>query len=87
MAAIPWVSYHLKKCNYSSSNVFLISGISIPALILAPNLSSKFSASSIFSQWAMNPTTGQPHLFHHAHWHEGKLYYKGKVVAEKEVAI
>jgi large subunit ribosomal protein L32 len=32
------------------------------------------------------PTTGQPHLFHHAHWHEGKLYYKGKVVAEKEVA-
>ncbi|MEJ6775827.1 MAG: 50S ribosomal protein L32 [Crocinitomicaceae bacterium] len=32
-------------------------------------------------------TTGQPHLFHHAHWHEGKLYYKGKVVAEKEVAV
>jgi large subunit ribosomal protein L32 len=32
------------------------------------------------------PTTGQPHLFHHAHWHEGKLYYKGKVVAEKEEA-
>ena len=29
------------------------------------------------------PTTGQPHLFHHAHWHEGKLYYKGRVVAEK----
>jgi len=33
------------------------------------------------------PTTGQPHLFHHAHWHEGKLYYKGRVVAEKEVAV
>jgi len=33
------------------------------------------------------PTTGQPHLFHNAHWHEGKLYYKGKVVAEKEVAV
>ncbi len=32
------------------------------------------------------PTTGQPHLFHHAHWHEGKLYYKGKVVLEKENA-
>jgi len=31
------------------------------------------------------PTTGQPHLFHQAHWHEGKLYYKGKVVAEKEI--
>jgi len=26
-------------------------------------------------------------LFHHAHWHEGKLYYKGKVVAEKELAV
>ncbi|MFM1932423.1 MAG: ribosomal protein [Bacteroidota bacterium] len=30
------------------------------------------------------PTTGQAHLFHHAHWYEGKLYYKGKVVMEKE---
>lgn len=33
------------------------------------------------------PTTGQPHLYHRAHWHEGKLYYKGKVIAEKEVAV
>ena len=24
------------------------------------------------------------HLYHRAHWHEGKLYYKGKVVMEKE---
>ena len=30
------------------------------------------------------PTTGEPHLFHRAHWYEGKLYYKGKVVMEKE---
>lgn len=30
------------------------------------------------------PTTGQPHMFHRAHWFEGKLYYKGKVVMEKE---
>ena len=30
------------------------------------------------------PTTGQPHLYHRAHWYEGKLYYKGKVVMEKE---
>ncbi|MBI1266433.1 MAG: 50S ribosomal protein L32 [Cryomorphaceae bacterium] len=30
------------------------------------------------------PTTGQAHLFHHAHWYDGKLYYKGKVVMEKE---
>ncbi|MFZ6053404.1 50S ribosomal protein L32 [Halocola ammonii] len=29
-------------------------------------------------------TTGQPHLLHRAHWFEGKLYYKGKVVMEKE---
>jgi large subunit ribosomal protein L32 len=32
------------------------------------------------------PTTGQPHLFHRAHWHEGKLYYKGKIVMEREKA-
>jgi large subunit ribosomal protein L32 len=32
-------------------------------------------------------TTGQSHLYHRAHWHEGKLYYKGKVVLEKELAI
>jgi len=29
-------------------------------------------------------TTGQPHLPHRAHWFEGKLYYKGKVVMEKD---
>jgi len=34
---------------------------------------------------AVDPTTGQPHLMHRAHWYEGKLYYKGKVVMEKEV--
>lgn len=33
------------------------------------------------------PTTGQSHLYHRAHWHEGKLYYKGQVIAEKEVAV
>ena len=31
------------------------------------------------------PTTGEHHLPHRAFWHEGKLYYKGKVVMEKEV--
>jgi large subunit ribosomal protein L32 len=35
---------------------------------------------------ATDSTTGQPHLYHRAHWYEGKLYYKGKVVMEKEVA-
>jgi large subunit ribosomal protein L32 len=33
------------------------------------------------------PTTGQPHLYHRAHWYEGKLYYKGKVVIESDLAI
>nr|WKN39416.1 50S ribosomal protein L32 [Tunicatimonas sp. TK19036] len=33
---------------------------------------------------AVDPTTGEPHLFHRAHWYEGKLYYRGKVVLEKE---
>lgn len=33
---------------------------------------------------AFDPTTKEPHLYHRAHWHEGKLYYKGKVVMEKQ---
>ncbi|QOR73486.1 LSU ribosomal protein L32P [Cruoricaptor ignavus] len=32
---------------------------------------------------AKDATTGELHLFHRAHWHEGKLYYRGKVVMEK----
>lgn len=34
---------------------------------------------------AICPTTGEPHLYHRAYWHEGKMYYKGKVVLEKSV--
>ena len=34
---------------------------------------------------AICPTTGEMHLPHRAFWHEGKLYFKGKVVIEKEV--
>ena len=30
-----------------------------------------------------DPTTGEAHLMHRAHWYEGKLYYKGQVVMEK----
>jgi large subunit ribosomal protein L32 len=33
------------------------------------------------------PTTGMPHLYHRAHWHEGKLYYKGKVVIDKAATV
>ena len=31
-------------------------------------------------------STGQAHMFHRAHWYEGKLYYKGRVVMEKQTA-
>ena len=27
-------------------------------------------------------TTGESHLYHRAHWHEGKLYYRGKVLVD-----
>jgi large subunit ribosomal protein L32 len=37
------------------------------------------------AQISLCPTTGEAHQYHRAHWHEGKLYYKGKVVMEKEV--
>lgn len=33
------------------------------------------------------PTTGEAHVMHRAHWSEGKLYYKGKVVLEKEAIV
>jgi large subunit ribosomal protein L32 len=33
----------------------------------------------------IDQTTGEAHLRHRAHWYEGKLYYKGKVVMEKAV--
>jgi len=36
-------------------------------------------------QMAVCPTTGENHLPHRAFWHEGKLFYKGNVVMEKEV--
>ena len=40
---------------------------------------------AVARQIATCPTTGEAHLYHRAHWHEGKLYYKGQVVLEKEV--
>jgi large subunit ribosomal protein L32 len=30
-------------------------------------------------------TTGETHVRHRAHWSEGKLYYKGRIVADKTV--
>ena len=26
--------------------------------------------------------TGEPHLYHRAHWSEGKLYYRGQVLID-----
>ncbi|WP_185852253.1 50S ribosomal protein L32 [Blattabacterium cuenoti] len=28
--------------------------------------------------------TNQKHLYHHAHWHENNLYYRGKIVYSKK---
>lgn len=38
-------------------------------------------------QLAKCSATGDQHLFHRAHWSEGKLYYRGRVVMEKEVEV
>jgi len=34
-------------------------------------------------QIATCSATGEPHLFHRAYWLEDKLYYKGKVIMER----
>lgn len=28
--------------------------------------------------------TGEPHLWHRAYWHEGDLYYRGKVLIKAD---
>ena len=33
---------------------------------------------------AICQATGEYHLYHRAHWSEGKLYYKGKVIIDKQ---
>ena len=33
-------------------------------------------------QIATCPTTDEAHLYHRAHWHEGKLYSRGKVLID-----
>lgn len=35
---------------------------------------------------AKDPTTGEMHLYHRAHWHEGKLYYRGQVLIDNTEA-
>ena len=33
-------------------------------------------------QVAVCSKTGETHLYHRAYWHEGKLYYRGKVLLD-----
>ena len=33
-------------------------------------------------QVAVCPNTGEPHLYHRAYWHEGNLYYRGKMLVK-----
>ena len=33
-------------------------------------------------QVAVCSKTGESHLYHRAYWHEGKLYYRGKVLVD-----
>ena len=35
-------------------------------------------------QIAVDPTTGEAHLYHRAHCHECKLYYLGQIVIDSE---
>lgn len=37
-------------------------------------------------QIARCTTTGEPHLYHRAHWHEGRLYYRGQVLVDAAVS-
>ena len=32
---------------------------------------------------AKDNTTEELHLYHRAHWHEGKLYYRGQVLIDR----
>ena len=40
---------------------------------------------AVVPQLAKDATSGEMHLYHRAHWSEGKMYYRGKVVMEKTV--
>jgi large subunit ribosomal protein L32 len=38
---------------------------------------------SVIPQIALDYVTNEYHLLHRAHWHEGKLYYRGKILFDK----
>ena len=39
---------------------------------------------AVSPQIAKDPTTGESHLYHRAHWHEGKLYYRGQILIDAQ---
>jgi large subunit ribosomal protein L32 len=39
------------------------------------------------TQLATDPTTGEVHMSHRAHWFEGKLFYRGQIVIDAEEDI
>ena len=38
-------------------------------------------------QVSVCPKTGESHLYHRAYWHEGKLYYRGKVLLDNNSEV
>lgn len=42
---------------------------------------------AILPTLSVDATTGETHVRHRAHWNEGKLYYKGRVVVDKKPEI
>ena len=38
-------------------------------------------------QIAVCSKTGESHLYHRAYWHEGKLYYRGKVLLDNNSEV
>ena len=44
------------------------------------------SYKAVAATWSVDSVTGESHLRHRAHWVEGKLYYKGRVVMDKTPA-
>lgn len=39
---------------------------------------------AVVPQLSTDPTSGEVHLRHRAHWSEGKLYYRGQVLIDTE---
>ena len=41
---------------------------------------------AVAATWSTDAVTGESHLRHRSHWVEGKLYYRGRVVVDKNPA-